>query len=299
MMEGPSKFGDSLVSVVVPFLDAGRFIAEAIESVLAQSYGHWEMVLVDDGSTDDGSRIARDYAARDPGRIRYVEHPRHETRGVNASRNLGIRHARGTFFAALDADDVWTAHKLEEQMAIFRASPDVSFVYGTREVWTSWREGSNAAMDVHVAHGIAADRVYASPELFRALYGERRATAPGGSDLVFRREAALTVGGYPEELRVFEDQAFLVKLCLEMPGFVSSRCWTRYREHPDSVMAKWIAAPGDEWRRFVEWIGAYVATRPSLGPEARREARRAIFELRHPKLGRVLRYLRSSLPRPA
>ena len=298
MTEDASIVGDSLVSVVIPFLDAGRFIAEAIESVLAQSYSHWELLLVDDGSADEGSRIAKGYAARCPERIRYLEHPRHENRGVNASRNLGIRHARGAFVAALDADDVWLPHRLEEQMATFRSTPQLAFVYGTRELWESWAGEPCAHADSRVEHGIAADRVYRPPELFLALYGARRATPPGGSDLVCRREAVLRVGGYPEELRrAFEDQALLVKLCLEEPGFVSSRCWTRYRQHPDSAMAKWMTEPGDEWERFVKWLNAYVGTRPALRPDVRRAARRAIFELGHPKLGRALRYVRSRLGR--
>lgn len=295
MTNDGSIIDDSLVSVVIPFLDAGRFLAEAVESVLAQSYPHWEILLVDDGSSDEGSRIARDYAERFPARIRYLEHPCHENLGVNASRNLGIRHARGTFVAALDADDIWMAGKLEEQMAIFRAAPEAAFVYGTRELWTSWSAEASARPDARVEHGIAADRVYPPPQLFAALYGERCAASPG-TDLAFRRDAALRLGGYPEELRrVFEDQAFLVKLSLEEPGFVSSRCWTRYRQHPDSAMAKWAASPGDEWERFVEWIDAYVDTRPSLSSEARRAARRAIFGLRHPKVGRAFRYVRSLL----
>ena len=160
--------------------------------------------------------------------------------------------------------------------------------------------GPTAAPDARVEHGIEADRVYPPPQLFLELYGERRATPPGGLDLVFRRETALRVGGYPEELRrVFEDQAFLVKLSLEEPAFVSSRCWTRYRQHPDSAMAKWMAAPGDEWERFVEWIDAYVSARPAIGPEARRAARRAVFDRRHPALGRALRYVRTLRRRTA
>jgi glycosyltransferase involved in cell wall biosynthesis len=293
MTDDASTVGDALVSVVIPFLNADRFLGEAIESVLAQSYAHCEIVLVDDGSSDAGSQIAKGYAARVPERIRYLDHPRHENRGVNAARNLGIRHARGELVAMLDADDVWARCKLEEQIEIFRAAPEVAFVYGTRELWTSW---SGEAPDVRIEHGIAGDRVYRPPQLFVALYGERRAAAPGGSDCIFRREVALRVGGYPEELRrVFEDQAFLVKLALEEPGFVSSRCWTRYRQHPDSAMAKWAASPGDEWQQFVDWIAAYVDTRPSLGSEARRAAQRAVFGLRRPSLGRALRYVRSLL----
>ena len=96
----------ALVSTIIIFLNAERFLAEAIESVLAQTYPTWELWLVDDGSTDRSSQLARDYAARHAARIHYLEHPGHENRGKSASRNLGLRHARGEYVALLDADDV-------------------------------------------------------------------------------------------------------------------------------------------------------------------------------------------------
>lgn len=68
-----------LVSVVIPFYNREEFLAGAIESVLAQTYPLWELFLVDDGSTDSGTKIARDYAARLPGKIHYLEHPNHVT----------------------------------------------------------------------------------------------------------------------------------------------------------------------------------------------------------------------------
>ena len=87
------------VSVVLIFLDAERFLREAIESVLAQTFSAWELLLVDDGSTDGSSEIARCYAAEHPGAIRYLTHPGRENRGMSASRNLGIGAAAGEFVA--------------------------------------------------------------------------------------------------------------------------------------------------------------------------------------------------------
>lgn len=98
---------EALVSATIAFLNAEKFLAETIESVLAQTYPNWELWLVDDGSTDGSSQIARDYAARHADRIHYLEHPGHENRGKSASRNLGLRHARGRYVTWLDADDVW------------------------------------------------------------------------------------------------------------------------------------------------------------------------------------------------
>src|SRR5262249_6096994 len=97
-----------LVSVVTPFWNARSFIAEAIESVLAQEFQSWELLLVDDGATDGSTDIARDYAGRFPEKIRYLEHEGHANRGSSCARNLGIRDAKGAYIAFLDADDVWT-----------------------------------------------------------------------------------------------------------------------------------------------------------------------------------------------
>src|SRR5262245_42468246 len=86
-----------LVSAIIIFLDEERFLAEAIESVIAQSDRDWELLLVDDGSTDGSTAIARGYAARMPDRIHYYDHEAHANRGMSAARNLGLGHARGRY----------------------------------------------------------------------------------------------------------------------------------------------------------------------------------------------------------
>src|SRR6476646_9148242 len=94
---GGGVAGRPLVSVIVPFWNARPFIGEAIDSVLAQTLEPGELLLVDDGSSDGSTDIAKGYADRFPERIRYVEHESHQNRGVAASRNLGVRHAKGRY----------------------------------------------------------------------------------------------------------------------------------------------------------------------------------------------------------
>src|SRR5678815_5107839 len=98
---------DPLVSVIVIFLDEEQFIREAIESVFTQTYHHWELILVDDGSMDSSTSIARSYAREHPERVRYIEHRAHQNRGMSTSRNLGISNANGEYIAFLDGDDIW------------------------------------------------------------------------------------------------------------------------------------------------------------------------------------------------
>ena len=87
-----------LVSVITIFFNAQKFIEEAIQSVLAQTYPSWELLLVDDGSTDASTEIARGFAEQHLDKVRFLEHDSHKNRGMSASRNLGIRNAVGRIY---------------------------------------------------------------------------------------------------------------------------------------------------------------------------------------------------------
>ena len=114
---------EALVSVVMPAYNTARFIGQAIESVLKQTYANWELIIIDDGSTDDTPAVVGRHTDE---RIRYL---RTENRGPAAARNTAIDQARGEFIAFLDSDDLWFPHKLVVQMNVFEADPDVGLVY--------------------------------------------------------------------------------------------------------------------------------------------------------------------------
>ena len=118
---------NGLVSIIIPFLNSERFLSETIESVLHQSYTQWELLLVDDGSTDSSTRIAKECAARLPEKIRYLEHAGHRNRGLTCSRNLGARNSCGEYLAFLDSDDVWLPHKLDAQVALMDSQLEAGF----------------------------------------------------------------------------------------------------------------------------------------------------------------------------
>jgi glycosyltransferase involved in cell wall biosynthesis len=115
------------VSVIVAAYNYGRFLAAALESVLAQTFADFEVIVVNDGSTDDTSEVVIPYLT-DP-RVRYY---RTDHLGQPGAKNLGIRFARTSLVAFLDADDLWLPRKLEKQMAVLRADPGLGVVYARR-----------------------------------------------------------------------------------------------------------------------------------------------------------------------
>ena len=109
-----------LISCIVPVYNGERYLGEAIESILRQSYRPIEIIIADDGSTDRTAAVAAAYG----GQVLYL---RQANAGTAAARNFGMRVAKGEFFAFLDADDVWPSDKLDRQMARFQANPELDF----------------------------------------------------------------------------------------------------------------------------------------------------------------------------
>src|SRR6185369_6881202 len=106
------------VSVLIPAYNCGPYVAKAVESVLCQSYRNFEIIVVNDGSTDDTENVLLPY--RD--RIRYLAG---ENRGASAARNKAFRVSKGDLIAYLDADDLWQPEKLARQVELFEANPEV------------------------------------------------------------------------------------------------------------------------------------------------------------------------------
>ena len=279
------------VSVITIFFNAAEFLGEAIESVLAQDYRDFELLLVDDGSADGSAAIAQDYAKREADRIRLLRHSGHVNRGMSASRNLGMREARGELIAFIDADDRWRSNKLSDQVAIFDEHPRVDACCGAVNYWRSWAGGT----DEVIPTGHVQNRPVEPPEAILAVYPLGKAAAPCPSDLIVRRATALALGGFEESftgaLQMYEDQAFLAKLYLEAVVYFDKRCWLDYRRHDASCVAA-VTRDGryDEVRKhFLEWLSDYLAQRPHLQRgEVMNALDRALFPYRHPRVGRPL-----------
>jgi glycosyltransferase involved in cell wall biosynthesis len=173
-----------LVSVIVPVFDGARYLTEAVESVRAQTYQPVEILVVDDGSTDETAQVA--------GRLPGVRYTFQEHAGIGAARNRGIAMAGGGVFAFLDADDVWLPEKLACQMAVLREDPSVDIVFGHVEEFVSLEE---ADVDRSGGRGPAAGAV--------------RGCIP--SAMAVRRESFGRVGPFETNWRVGEFASWLLR----------------------------------------------------------------------------------------
>ena len=223
-----------LVSAIIIFFNEEKFLCEAIKSVFDQSYNNWELLLIDDGSTDKSVEIARLCVEQHPEKVRYLEHISHKNRGMSASRNLGVQNANGKYIAHLDADDVWLPHKLENQVAILEKYPEAALVYSPWQAWNSWIEDEKG-IDHLQNISVPLNRLILPPRLV-PVWLKNEHTIPGHCATMVRGSVYNELGGFDESFRnIYEDMVFLVKVGLKLPIYVSSECVSKYRQHCDST----------------------------------------------------------------
>jgi glycosyltransferase involved in cell wall biosynthesis len=282
----------ALVSTIIIFLNAEKFLGEAVESVLTQTYPTWELWLVDDGSTDRSSQLARDYAAGHADRIHYLEHPGHENRGKSASRNLGLRHARGEYVALLDADDIWLPGKLTNQVPALEAHPTAAMLYGPALVWCSWSgKPEDQSKDYLTQTGVPPNTLVSPPTLASSFI-RSEAFLPSPCSMLFRRDAIETVGGFEDAFRdQYDDMVLNQKLLLRYPAFVADGCWGWYRQHSDNSCAVALRTgllsydgPSPARGEYLLWLEGYLKSTGSAGTEVWATLQEELWPYRHPHL---------------
>jgi glycosyltransferase involved in cell wall biosynthesis len=294
-MSDNSHNHDLQVSIVMIFFNMGSFIEESIVSAICQTYQHWELLLVDDGSTDNSSEIARKYATKYPDKIHYLEHEAHQNQGKSTSRNLGIRHAKGDYICFLDADDVFLPLKLEKQMAIIKSHPEAAMVYGNTLYWHSWTNNpEDDYRDYLPELGLQLNTLIQPPSLLRLLLCGGGAI-PCICSFLIERDLVETVGGFEETIQhLYEDQVFLAKIFLTAPIFVEDGYWEKYRQRSDSSWHLSMSSGADEQARsiFLKWLEQYLIIRGFKDPETWRLLQRELWSHHRPLLSNSIKYLR-------
>lgn len=213
---------DPLVSVVIPTYNRRAYIVETLQSVLHQAFADYEVIVVDDGSTDGTDEVLRPYA----GRIRYI---RQENRGAAAARNEGIRQARGSYVAFMDSDDLAAPRHLETLYNFLRRNADHAMVMGNG----AYLEGRFHNRSTVIAEK-TAKRLEARGVTVRDLFDGRVVRLQG----TMSRKAALEeIGLLDEWFRLSYDLDVALRLVRRYPiGFVNEVVYL-YRKHGGNISA--------------------------------------------------------------
>jgi GT2 family glycosyltransferase len=281
----PASVGDPArprFSVVIPCFNGGATLGRAIESALQQSYPAHEIIVVDDGSTDDTAAVCRAFGDR----IRYV---RQDNAGVSAARNRAVEMASGDWIAFLDADDLFMSRRLQAHADWIARDAALEFLLGDHEFKTLQGHflhrliKSGPQLSGLHARCAAQHEVLLEPKDFRDLIAEGLMAF---CSLSVPRESFLSLGGFDPEARIGEDWHFLIRLCgkTKRAGLVMEPL-AIYHIHPDSTMRK----------NFLRSLAELAETLASLRPQMRNaprpvregldeKLRRARLELAHARL---------------
>ncbi|PSB30597.1 glycosyltransferase family 2 protein [Stenomitos frigidus] len=207
------------ISIIVPVYNAEHTILETVTSVQNQSFANFELILVDDGSSDDTLKQLN--AVNDP-RVKVFSY---ENGGVSVARNRGIAHATGEFIAFLDHDDLWTPDKLELQLIALQQNLEAGVAYS----WTcNMSEGGDR---FEVGHSpLFTGDVYT--ELLRSNF------IANGSNLLVRRQAVESVGGFDPTLAYCADWDFYLRLAFHWNFVVVPKPQVLYRQTSGSMSSK-------------------------------------------------------------
>lgn len=206
------------VTAAIPTHNRGALVVEAVESVLAQTYRDFELLVIDNGSTDDTSERLRPYLDR----IRYV---RQENRGRAGSRNRALEEARGEYIAFLDSDDLWLPDRLERQLPVLEQNAGVALVHGHVEVIDEHGGVLDAETAEHRRLWSAANRV---PATYEGYAAECRCFT---STVLARRRVMEEVGGYDSEVGLEDLDLYLRIAQRHEIAFIDREPLARYRLH--------------------------------------------------------------------
>jgi glycosyltransferase involved in cell wall biosynthesis len=205
------------ISVIIPTYNYARFVREAIDSALGQTLAPLEVIVVDDGSTDETPRILAEYGDR----IRVI---RQENQGVAAARNTALAAVRGEYIALLDSDDIWEPHKLERQLARFEADPALGLVHCGAE--TIDTDGRPIGVLLNGSEGwVAEDLLRLDRDVFEGP----------GSIIVVPKRIIEEVGGFDESLSQSDDWELFYRIALRYRIGYVAEVLASYRLHGSGI----------------------------------------------------------------
>jgi glycosyltransferase involved in cell wall biosynthesis len=207
----------SIVSIVIPAYNNAKFLPEAIESVLDQTYKDYEIIVVDDGSTDNTKEVLAPYFDK----IKYIQQ---QNQGAGNARNTGIRHSQGEYIAFLDADDVWLPEKLHIQINYLNNNPRIAMVYSLS--YSMSEDGKQ------IKKKGKWGRTLPSENLFDVLFLHNIIPT---STVVVRNEVFNTIGLFDESLINSQDRDLWLRIARELNVAGISKLLSKYRHTSGSL----------------------------------------------------------------
>ncbi|MGK7876190.1 MAG: glycosyltransferase family 2 protein [Xenococcaceae cyanobacterium] len=206
------------VSVIIPTYNRSHFIKDAVDSVLAQTYQDFELIVVDDGSTDGTQEVLADYRER----LKYIYQ---ENQGRSVARNLGAKNAKGKYIAFLDSDDMWTPMKLERQLQVLETNPKIALVH----CFTSGIDNKGRhCQELTECHKIHYQRTSQRGYSFEAIALECIIFT---SCIAVKRDIFLDLGGFDSSFDYLEDWDFYLRLAFNHKIAVVPEALSLYRYH--------------------------------------------------------------------
>ncbi len=205
-----------LVSIIVPTYNRGHLIGETIQSVIDQTYKNWELIIVDDGSTDDTKKRVVEF---NDNRIRF--HRMEHSGVLGRVRNAGIGYSKGDYIAFLDSDDLWLPNKLELQLSLINSYPQASFVFGDGDQF-----GSRAVSTPEM------ENLFVGSVYIPQLIEERFIISP--TTFLFKREVLNITGPLNEQLSG-SDNDFFFRMAWNYTGIFCGEKLVRLRKHNDNI----------------------------------------------------------------
>ena len=221
-----------MVSIVIPTYNSAQFITDTIQSVFVQTFTDWELIVVNDGSTDSTLNLLAGITHE---KLKILDIP---NGGVSNARNTGYQHSNGSLVAFLDSDDIWLPDNLEKKVNYLKSNPDVGLVHSDTEIIDE--NGDTNGKVLRGKEGEILDELL--------LWNETCIPAP--SSILVRKEVISEVGGFNTDLSTAADQEFFFRVASKFRiGRIPSITW-QYRVHPNNMHKNILRMEHDH-------IGAY------------------------------------------
>jgi glycosyltransferase involved in cell wall biosynthesis len=226
------------VSAIIPTYNRAQFLPRALGSVLAQTQPVNEIIVVDDGSTDNTAEVIAAYGNS----VRYL---RQHNAGAGAARNHGLREARCDYVAFLDSDDLWVPEKTALQLAFLQSNPGVDFLFGDMANFIAENDNGEAEIKDPQAHQYFVENAAHLKKLFECLLIEN--TIPTSS-VIFRRSCVAQVGFMDEKIRIAQDLEYWLRIALHCRGGFVNAILSKRRRHPGNLINNWAECNEDHAR---------------------------------------------------